>query len=109
MRAYELMVIIDGDADEESPGRLCSRIEQLVNQQGGEVSNVDHWGRRRFAYQINHKWEGVYVVLELLAPGGDSLQELERSLVLSDEVVRYKLLRLPPSEAAKRGLVGATA
>lgn len=109
MRAYELMVIIDGEADDEAPNRIRSRIEEYVAQKGGEMKNVDHWGRRRFAYEIDHKWDGVYIVMELVAPPGGSLDELERTLRLADDVVRHKLLRLPDKEAARRGLIGASA
>ena len=65
-------------------------------------------GRRRFAYEIDHKTEGYYVVWELTSEGAD-LEALERSLRLADEVVRHKLVRLPDHEAARRGLLGAQA
>jgi small subunit ribosomal protein S6 len=107
MRAYELMVIIDGDAPEGTPERFRDRITEAVTAVGGEVKSTDMWGRRRFAYEINHKWEGVYFVMELLGPGGNSLDEMERSLRLADEIVRHKLLRLPDAEANRRGLLSA--
>jgi small subunit ribosomal protein S6 len=107
MRAYELMVIIDGDAPEGTPEQFRDRITEAVTAVGGEVKSTDMWGRRRFAYEINHKWEGYYFVMELLGPGGDSLDEMERSLRLADEVVRHKLMRLPDSEANRRGLTSA--
>jgi small subunit ribosomal protein S6 len=69
------------------------------------VASVDRWGRRRFAYQINHKWEGIYVVLEIVTEA-TNLDELERSLRLADQVVRHKLIRLPDAEAERRGLLG---
>jgi small subunit ribosomal protein S6 len=109
MRAYELMVIIDGDADEGAAVATRDRITAEVTAVGGEVKSTDMWGRRRFAYEINHKWEGVYFVMELLGPGGNSLDEMERILRLSDDVVRHKLLRLPDGEAARRGLLATSA
>ena len=69
------------------------------------VGSTDRWGRRRFAYEIDHKTEGYYVVWELTSDGAD-LEALERSLRLADEVVRHKLVRLPDREAARRGLLG---
>jgi small subunit ribosomal protein S6 len=107
MRAYELMVIIDGEAPEGAPEQFRDRITEAVTAVGGEVKSTDMWGRRRFAYEINHKWEGIYFVMELLGPGGNSLDEMERSLRLADEVVRHKLLRLPDAEASRRGLLSA--
>ncbi len=76
---------------------------------GGTVVNTDRWGRRRFAYEINHKTEGYYVVLEIVTAEGADLDDLERSLRLADEVVRHKLIRLPDREAARRGLLGEQA
>jgi small subunit ribosomal protein S6 len=109
MRAYELMVIIDGDVDDEAARAWSGRVQSMIEGAGGEVKRSDFWGRRRFAYQINKKWEGTYFVLELLGPGGSALDDVERSLRLADDVVRHKLIRLPDSEATRRGLVGEAA
>lgn len=109
MRAYELMVIIDGDAEEGTAETFRNRIAESVAAAGGEVKSTDMWGRRRFAYEINKKWEGTYFVMQLLGPGGNALDETERMLRLADDVVRHKLLRLPDNEAARRGLLGASA
>ena len=75
---------------------------------GGEIATTDRWGKRRFAYEINHKTEGFYVVFEIVAEPG-ALDDLERSLRLADDVVRHKLIRLPDREAARRGLLGEAA
>ena len=107
MRAYELMVIFDADVDDAAiQGHLKGLIADTVEADDGSVAKVDNWGKRRFAYQINHKWEGFYVVLEFLSPG--ALQEIDRTLRLTDEVVRHKFIRLPLNEAHKRGLAAAT-
>jgi small subunit ribosomal protein S6 len=65
---------------------------------------VDKWGRRRFAYPIDHKEEGVYSVLEIVTEA-PNLDEVDRYLRLADDVVRHKLIRLPDDEAARRGLL----
>ena len=108
MRAYELMVILDSSQDDTAIEAYVRRIAEQVTSKGGTVATTDRWGRRRFAYEIDHKTEGYYVVFEVTAGGGD-LDALERSLRLADEVIRHKLIRLPDSEAAKRGLVTAQA
>lgn len=105
MRAYELMVIIDGDLDEDQAKAQVEQIEGRLND-AGMVASTDFWGRRTFAYEINHKTEGTYVVYEVLAEPG-ALDGVERSLRLADEVVRHKLLRLPDHEAERRGLIGS--
>jgi small subunit ribosomal protein S6 len=103
MRAYELMVIIDIELDDEVIDAQVKRVAELVTQRGGEVKSQERWGRRRFAYEINHKLEGYYVVYEFV--GGSDLDQLERALRLADEIVRHKVLRLPDGEAARRGLL----
>jgi small subunit ribosomal protein S6 len=103
MRAYELMVIIDAELDDEVIDAQVTRVADLVGQRGGEVKSQNRWGRRRFAYEIDHKTEGYYVVYEFV--GGSDLDQLERALRLADEFVRHKVLRLPDGEAARRGLL----
>ncbi len=105
MRAYELMVIIDGDQDEAGAKAQVEKIEGRLNE-AGMVASTDFWGRRTFAYEIDHKTEGSYVVYEVLAEPG-ALDGVERSLRLADEIVRHKLIRLPDHEAERRGLIGS--
>jgi small subunit ribosomal protein S6 len=108
MRAYELMVIFDGDLDESNVQQSINRLHAQVTDAGGTTVTTDKWGQRRFAYEINHKNVGFYAVLEVLAEPG-TLDRLETSLRLADEVVRHKLIRLPDQEAARRGLLGESA
>jgi small subunit ribosomal protein S6 len=103
MRAYELMVIVDSALDDEAIDAQITRLAELLSQRGGDVKTENRWGRRRFAYEIDHKTEGYYVVFEFV--GGSDLEQFERTLRLADEIVRHKLLRLPDAEAARRGLL----
>jgi small subunit ribosomal protein S6 len=103
MRAYELMVIIDAELDDDVIDATVKRIADLIGQRGATVRREDRWGRRRFAYEINHKLEGYYVVFEFV--GGSELDQLERALRLADETVRHKVVRLPDAEAARRGFL----
>jgi len=107
-RAYELMVICDGDLEESAVSGVINQTTAQVESAGGVVAKTDKWGRRRFAYEINHKNEGFYVVLEIEAEPG-ALDDVDRNLRLADEVVRHKIIRLPDGEAHKRGLLGAPA
>ncbi len=107
MRAYELMVIVDAELDDEVIDAQVTRVAELIKQRGGEIKAEDRWGRRRFAYEINHKLEGYYVVYEFV--GGSELNQIERALRLADEIVRHKLFRLPDREAARRGLIASAA
>jgi small subunit ribosomal protein S6 len=105
MRAYELMVIYVGDTEDAVVNESLDGVNRQVEAGGGRVATKDLWGKRRFAYEINHKWEGIYVVLEIVTEARD-LHDIERALRLADEVVRHKVIRLPDREAARRGLLG---
>jgi len=107
MRAYELMVILEGDLDEQVAQGWVKTISDGITKAGGSVhGKPDWWGKRQYAYPINKKEFGYYVVFNLVAPGG-SLNELERTFRIADDVVRHKLLRLPDAEAERRGLTVA--
>ncbi len=106
MRAYELMTIFVGETDEADVNRILDQGVKLINAGSGRVAKTDRWGKRRFAYEINHKWEGIYVVQEIVTEASN-LDDVERMLRIADEVVRHKLIRLPDREAARRGLVGS--
>ena len=102
LRAYELMIIIDSDvADVDS---VISHVAGLLADEGATVKSTDNWGRRKFAYKINHKTEGTYVVWEIVTSTA-GLPATERRLRLADEIVRHKLFRLPDAEAERRGLL----
>ena len=107
MRAYELMVILDSSLDDEVLNTHVNRLVEQLTAKGATTRPPERWGRRRLAYEIEHRTDGYYVVIEFV--GGTGLEQFERSLRLADEVVRHKLLRLPDREAARRGLLGGTA
>lgn len=109
MRAYELMVIIDGDVEDPKAQAWVKTVTDGITKAGGTIhGRPDWWGKRQFAYPINHKETGYYLVVEAVADAG-ALDELERTLRLADDVVRHKLIRLPEREAARRGMTGAAA
>lgn len=107
MRAYELMIIYTADTEESVVQTSINRLTELAGEVGGTLEKTDKWGLRRFAYEIQHKNEGFYVVLEFLAP--NALEEIDRTLRLADNVIRHKFMRLPLREAHRRGLAGASA
>ncbi|HVM18996.1 MAG TPA: 30S ribosomal protein S6 [Egibacteraceae bacterium] len=95
MRSYELMIITRGTLDEGAVSALIERFTALVADQGGTVERVDHWGKRQFAYEIQHMTEGYYTVFDLQL-SSEGLTEVERQLRLSDDVVRHKVVRPGP-------------
>ena len=107
MRAYEFMIILDGDLDETAAQAWVKTVTDGISKAGGSVhGKPEWWGRRQFAYLINKKEYGYYAVMNVVAPGG-ALDDFERSLRIADDVVRHKLLRLPDAEAARRGITAA--
>lgn len=103
-RAYEMMIIVDGDEEDAMVDDVVSRVETWLTEGGSRLASTEKWGKRKFAYEINHKTEGHYVVVEMVTEPRD-MEPLERSLRLADEIVRHKLIRLPDHEAARRGLL----
>jgi small subunit ribosomal protein S6 len=100
------MVILDAGLEEDAIRAVVDRATSLIESRGGRPGRVEHWGRRRFAYELKHRWEGYYVLLEATAEPA-VMTELDRSLRLADEVVRHKIIRLP--DAVARRLAGAAA
>ena len=92
MRHYELMVILDPDLEERTVAPSLDQFLGVVRQGGGTVEKVDVWGRRRLAYEINHKVEGIYAVVDLSAEP-DIVKELDRQLNLNEAVLRTKVIR----------------
>ncbi len=88
------MLILPAEADESVVTTAVDRITKVVSANGGEVSNIDRWGRRRFAFEMNHLNEGYYVVVKFTAEPAVQT-ELERVLNLADEVIRFKVILLP--------------
>jgi len=89
---YELMVILDPSIDERTVAPSLDRFLNVIRQDGGTVDKVDIWGRRRLAYEINKRSEGIYAVVNLTA-SSTATQELDRQLGLSEAVLRTKVLR----------------
>ena len=106
-RAYEMMIIVDGDEEDAMVDDVVGRVETWLSEGDSKLVSTDKWGKRKFAYEIDHKTEGHYVVLEMVTEPRD-MAPLERTLRLADEIVRHKLIRLPDAEAARRGLLQAS-
>ena len=108
-RAYELMVIVDGDVDDPKAQSWVKFVSDEIAKAGGSLHGKPNWwGKRAYAYPINKKEAGYYLVVECIAEGG-ALDELERQLRLADDIVRHKLIRLPEAEAKRRGMAVSAA
>lgn len=89
---YELMVILDPEIDERTVAPSLDKFLNVIRNDGGTIDNVDIWGRRRLAYEIQKKSEGIYAVVNFTA-GSAATVELDRQLKLSEAVLRTKVLR----------------
>ena len=92
MRHYELMVILDPELEERTVAPSLDRFLNVIRQGGGSIENVNIWGRRKLAYEIKKKTEGIYAVVDMQA-GPDLAKELDRQLNLNESVLRTKLIR----------------
>jgi small subunit ribosomal protein S6 len=92
MRHYELMIILDPNLEERTVQPSLDQFLTVVTGGGGNVDKVDIWGKRRLAYQIEKKAEGIYAVVDLTAEP-DTVQELDRQLNLNEAVLRTKVTR----------------
>ena len=92
MRRYEMMIILDPGLEENTIQPSLDQFLTVVRDGGGSVDKVDVWGRRRLAYEIDKKSEGIYAVIDMTAEPALA-QELDRQLGLNESVMRTKLLR----------------
>ena len=92
MRDYELAFIVRPNVDDNGVTAVVDKVSQFVKSGQGEVASVDVWGRRTLAYPINNHREGIYVLFQAKMPPA-CLNELERNLKLSEEIIRYLLIK----------------
>ena len=92
MREYELMVIINPEVDDRAVEPTLKKFLEVVTRENGTVDNVDIWGRRRLAYEIQKKAEGIYAVVRFHSEPATA-QELDRVLNLNEAIMRTKIIR----------------
>jgi small subunit ribosomal protein S6 len=101
MRHYELMVILDPELEERTVAPSLDRFLNVVRKGGGSIENVNIWGRRKLAYEIKKKSEGIYAVVDMQAEPALA-KELDRQLNLNEAVLRTKLIR-PEAHRSRHG------
>ena len=100
MRKYEVMIIIDSDTDERQVPGLVDKYLEVITKGGGTVESNEIWGRRRLAYDINKKSEGIYAVLRITADPA-VVQEMDRRMGIEEQIVRTKVLRIEEPRKSK--------
>jgi small subunit ribosomal protein S6 len=105
---YEILLLLDPESAEERQGEIVARVRSMVEKGGGTWERHDEWGRRRLAYEIDHKTDGIYHLLTF-ACEPETLDEVSRVLKLDDAVVRHMATRRPEGSPAEPVAVGAPA
>jgi len=99
-RDYELGFIINPEVSEEQTSAILERIEKIVKNYDGQVVKVNQWGRRRLAYPIEHHRDGYYVFIDMILTP-ETVVELDRTLKVSEEVMRHLVKRRDPKAVQK--------
>jgi small subunit ribosomal protein S6 len=106
MREYEMVLVVQPELEDEGVNALIGQVSQTITSRGGQVtqvgqladnsgqvSGVEAWKRRKLAYPIHHQREGYYPILHMQA-GNEVLTELDRSLKLNENILRYLIVRV---------------
>ena len=99
-RDYELGFILNPEVNEEQTGAVLSRISQIVTNYDGQIVRVNQWGRRRMAYPIEHNRDGYYVFIDMILTP-ETVAELDRTLKVSEDVLRHMVIRRDPKAVKK--------
>ena len=94
MNPYEILLMLDPELPEERQDEIVTRARELIESRGGTVSKHEPWGRRKLAYEIDHKTDGTYHLL-LFTCDAETLDELSRILKITDGVMRHMAVRRP--------------
>lgn len=92
MNSYETLYIVKPDMEDEARAALIAKFNDIITANGGEVENVDEWGKRKLAYEINYIGEGYYVLVNFKA-APELPAELERNFKISEDIMRYIVVR----------------
>lgn len=91
MKAYELMLIIDPSLDDDAQSAVVDKAKTVVTEGGGTVESVDSWGKRKLAFEIKGRTDGIYAVVQFAADAA-TVAELDRVLHITDQVIRYMIV-----------------
>jgi small subunit ribosomal protein S6 len=92
-RTYEVIFIIDPDAEDAEVMRMTEAVQKIITDQGGSITKTEMMGKRQLAYEISHKRDGIYVLLEVDGSGAE-IAELERRMRVNDRILRYMTVRV---------------
>ncbi|HEX4475670.1 MAG TPA: 30S ribosomal protein S6 [Polyangiaceae bacterium] len=105
-REYETIFILKPDVTRESSESISTRLTDVVGREGGKLTRIENWGRRRLAYPVGKSRRGVYVYFKYVGRGG-LVAELERNLKLLDDVIKYQTVKIRDEVATAELVVAA--
>ncbi|MCL5047721.1 MAG: 30S ribosomal protein S6 [Firmicutes bacterium] len=103
MRPYEIATIFNVSLNEDEVKAFVDRITDMIKDKGGTTGQIDTWGRKQFAYEINHQTEGIYVFIEFSADPS-LVAEVDRMLGLSDVVIRHRIVKQPENKTLQTAI-----
>ena len=92
MNKYELLYIISSSETDESKEATINKVKALIEKNGGEIEGVDKWGMRKFAYPINFKNEGYYVLVNFKAPA-EAVEVINNAMNITENIVRQMFIK----------------
>lgn len=92
MRKYEIMYIINASLDDSARAKVVEKLHNILTSNGATIDNVDEWGCRDFAYEINHMNKGYYYVINVTA-SNEAISEFDRLTTINSDVVRFMVVR----------------
>ena len=93
MNKYELVYVIDVNLEDEARKAVIDRFNGMIEQNGGKVTKVEEWGKRRLAYPINYKTEGYYVLVNFESEA-TLPREIERTMQIAESILRYLIVKV---------------
>lgn len=92
MKKYEIMYIVNASLDDAARASVCESLHNIITSQGGSIDNVNEWGCKEFAYEIDHMTKGYYYVIDVTA-NNEGVAEFNRLARINHSVVRFMVVK----------------
>ncbi len=93
MHDYELTVIVSPQVTDESLPGVVDKVSKLITDRGGQITEINQWGKRKLAYPINRSEEGIYFLAKFKSTA-DKIAEIEKNLLIAEEVIRHLVIKI---------------
>lgn len=102
MKQYEETIVVDGSLENEQVSEVVKKVEELIQTHGGQISDVNRWGRRKLAYPIQKKVQGYYVVIRFEAKG-EAISPIEHEFEMNENILRYLTIVVEKEPSKEKG------